>query len=126
MSSDLVGAVLATVFILVAYGFLRAQAKVIDLTIDLEKARAYVAEQNRKEIFRHKLVIERLELSKSILPNPNLAIFNIVSDLYDQAEMLPYVMPMEAIDRDTINWRKNIQNFTDEELFHLWLARVID
>lgn len=126
MTIDISVAVAATAFILLAYGFLNAQTKVVDLTIRLEKTGAMVANDRRAQAFRLSLIVERLDLENSILPNPTVAIYSLLCDLYDTAEMLPYKMPIEAIDENNIRWLKNIKDFDEFEIFSLWLGRVID
>lgn len=105
----------------------------------------YEVDSHKKEIQRHKdaavryrafvvkqkhelasAIVKRLDLENAIWPVAmDIGAFSRIVDLYDQAEMIPYPMPVMAYDEHNIQFVRLAGDFDDFELFILWLEGII-
>lgn len=86
------------------------------------KYRQYVTAQKEKLITD---LVERLKLRDTFLPNPNVAIYSKVTEIYDDVYFMPFETPIEAVTNDKIYWKKGMESFDDSELFVLWFERIL-
>jgi hypothetical protein len=106
----------------------------------------YEVASHKKEIARHKAaavkyrafvakqkydlataIVKRLNLHTATWPvGMDVGLFSRIVDIYDSAEMIPYAMPVMALDKHNIQFTRLAGDFADRELFTLWLEGIID
>ncbi len=113
---------IAFIAVCVAVGFLLMER--VETKRQIAYRKILEAREHRATTKRDGRIVQRLGLYDAKFPPVDSGLYSKVTDLYDEAGLIAYAIPVEARDRHNMYWTR--ANFDDYELLTLWLEGIIE